>query len=41
MKLEIMVWMYGIAIKVLNEYMKLQIKVWMIRNDYKNLKLRT
>ena len=41
MKLEIMVWMYGIAIKVLNECMKLKIKVWMIRNDYKNLKLRT
>ena len=36
-----MVWMYGIAIKVLNECMVLQVKVWMIRKEYMKLKLRT
>ena len=36
-----MVWMNGIAIKVLNECMVLQVKVWMIRKEYMKLKLRT
>ena len=35
-----MVWMNGIAIKVLNECMVLQVKVWMIRKEYMKLKLR-
>ena len=33
--------MYGIEIKVLNECMVLQIKVWMIRKEYMKLTLRT
>ena len=45
MKLDFMVWMNGIAIKVLNEWMVLwmvlQVKVWMIRKEYRKLKLRT
>ena len=33
--------MNGIAIKVLNEWMILQAKVWMIRKEYMKLELRT